>query len=184
MRRAMSWVYWDPKSRTRILSCQSSIGALTVPRYTLTEINLKGGLGAINGSRLTFNEGSLPIHAIVRRFLGNDDVVHMAFAESRDRLADERGILLQLGNRLAPAIAHPGLQSSDELINDRGQRSLVRHAAFDAFRHELLWRAPALAVPIAAAPFHGADRSHAPVNLICPCLVEHRFSWRFLCSGQ
>src|SRR4030095_6216081 len=88
-----------------------------------------------------------PIHAIVRRFFGNDDVVHMAFAESCDRLADERRILLELGNRLASAIAHPGLEPSDELVDDRRQGSLVRHASFDAFRHEVLGRAAALALP-------------------------------------
>jgi hypothetical protein len=35
-----------------------------------------------------------PIHAIVRRFFGNDDIVDMAFAQTGDRLADERRILL------------------------------------------------------------------------------------------
>src|SRR6476469_886416 len=125
-----------------------------------------------------------PIHTIVRRFFGNDDVVHMAFAESCYRLADERRILLELGNRLASAIAHPGLEPSDELVDDRRQGTLVRHASFDAFRHEFLGRTPALAIPIAAAPFPGADRSHASVHLVRSRLVKHGLSRGLLCPGE
>src|SRR6476661_3870 len=125
-----------------------------------------------------------PIHAIVRRFFGNNDVVHMAFAESCDRLADERRILLELGDRPASAIAHSGFEPSDKLIDDRRQGSLVRHASFDTFRHELLWGTTALAIPIAAAPLHGADRSHASVHLVRSRLVDHGLSRGLLCPGE
>src|SRR5678816_804979 len=113
-----------------------------------------------------------PIRAIVRRFLGNDDVVHMAFTESRDRLADERRVLLKIGDRLAAAVAHTGLHPSDELIDDRRQWPLVRHASFNTLRNELLRSPAALTIPVAAAPFHGADRSHAPVDLVGSRLVD------------
>src|SRR4029079_1832127 len=103
-----------------------------------------------------------PIHAIVRRFFGNDDVMHMAFAESCDRLADERRILLELGNRLSSAITPSGLETSHALVDDRRQGSLVRHASFDAFRHELLRRTAALAIPIPTPSSPGADRSNPP----------------------
>src|SRR6185295_10003020 len=117
-----------------------------------------------------------PIHAIVRRFFGDDHIVHVAFPESGYRLTDEGGILLQVGNRLASAIAHSGFQSADELIDDCRQRSLVGHATLDAFRHELLRRTSALTVSITAASFHGPDRSHPSVDLIRSRLVEHGFS--------
>src|SRR5271154_6954210 len=72
---------------------------------------------------------------IVRRFARDDHVMHVAFAQPRDRDPHEPRALLQLRERCHAAIAHSALESAHELIDQRAERSLVRDAPFDALRH-------------------------------------------------
>src|SRR4051794_18203827 len=81
-RRAMSCVYWLPKSRTRIMRpppFPASSG-----RWRLLE-------------------------PIVRCFLGDDDVVRVAFAHAGGTDAEEACLGAKLLERTAPAVAHAGL---------------------------------------------------------------------------
>ena len=110
--------------------------------------------------------------------------MHVALPQPGDRLADEPRVLLQFGDRLASAIAHTGTKAPDQLKHDVGERSLVRHAAFDAFRHQLGLRPSRLTISIFPAPFHRADGAHPPVHLVRAGLIQHRFSGRLLRAGE
>ena len=75
-----------------------------------------------------------PIHPVVRSFFGDDDIVNMTLSEAGNRLPDERGVLLEIGNRLTPAVSHSRPDTTDQLIDHRRQGPLVRYTPFDPFR--------------------------------------------------
>ena len=56
--------------------------------------------------------------------------------KSRIGDANELGFLVQVVDACAAQVAHPGSQAADELVHHRFERSAIRHAAFDAFRHK------------------------------------------------
>src|SRR3954467_6856285 len=110
MRRAISWEYWPPQSRTRT------------------------GRSSGAGSGRATTAGSAPI---VRRLLRDRHVVRVALAQPGGGDADEaRG--LHLLDRGRPAVAHRLADAADELVQDRRERALVRDAALDALGDELL----------------------------------------------
>ena len=85
----------------------------------------------------------------------------------------------------AAGVAHAGAQSAHQLVNDIDQRSLVRDAAFNSFRHQLVAIAHALLeIAILGAVLHGPQRTHAPVALVRPALVELDLSGRFVGARQ
>src|SRR5258708_20551748 len=77
------------------------------------------------------------LHAIVRRFLRDDHVVHMALAQSRRGDSNEPALLAEFFQSGRSHVAHAALQSADELVRQRAQRSFVGHAPLDAFRTRL-----------------------------------------------
>src|SRR2546422_98627 len=158
MRRAISCVYWEPKSRTRILSCAEPIAL---------------------GSRLELNLGP-----VVGGFLGDDHVVDVALPQTGLGDLNEAGLLLHLGDGAATTIPHAGAQPADQLVHHSRQRAAVRDASFDALRHQLLHRLVPLRVPVPPAAFHRAERAHAPVDLIGATLKEDRFARAFFGSGE
>src|SRR6266705_2312190 len=125
MRRAISCVYWEPKSRTRILSCADPIAS---------------------GNRLGFNFGP-----VVGGFLGDDHVVDVALPQTCLGDLNEAGLLLHLGDGAAPTVSHAGAQPADQLVHHSRERAAVRDPPFDPFRHQLLRRLIPLRVPVAAA---------------------------------
>src|SRR2546422_8977205 len=100
MRRAISCVYWEPKSRTRILSCAEPIAF---------------------GSRLEFNLGP-----VVGGFLGDDHVVDVALPQTGLGDLNEAGLLLHLGDGAATTVPHPSAQPADQLVHHSRQRAAVR----------------------------------------------------------
>ena len=89
--------------------------------------------------------------------------------------------------RAAAAVAHAGLQAADQLVDDEGQRALVRHAALDAFGHELhLLQLVVLEVAVAAALAlaHRFERAHAAVELVGAALVENRLARALFGAGE
>ena len=46
-------------------------------------------------------------------------------------------LLLHLGDGAVAGIAHRRAQAADQLVDDVADRALVRHAALDAFGHQL-----------------------------------------------
>src|SRR3569623_273794 len=70
---------------------------------------------------------------VVRRLAGDHDVVDVAFAQARPRDADKARPALELLDVRRPDIAHGSPQATDELVDHRTARALVRHLAFAAF---------------------------------------------------
>src|SRR5579864_73805 len=83
---------------------------------------------------------------IVGSFTRNDHVMHVALTQSCAADADEPRLLLQLRDSLGAAIPHAGAHAANKLIHHLCQRSAIRHAAFNSFRHQFVH-------PIAAAIF-------------------------------
>src|SRR5262245_12832954 len=74
---------------------------------------------------------------VVGRVLRDHDVVGMALAETGAGDAPERGLLQRVDRRRA-AVAHRLAEAADELVQERRELALVRHASLDALRHELV----------------------------------------------
>src|SRR5580658_3048980 len=96
-------------------------------------------------------EGCARLLTIVRRFLGDEDVVDMAFALACIADANELCTLAQFREIGRADVAHPSLQSADQLFKVGGKGAAMGHAAFDAFGHELAFRYVVLAVAVAHA---------------------------------
>ena len=60
------------------------------------------------------------LERIVWSLAGDDDVVNVALAQPRAADAHEARFLLQFRDRGATAVAHPGLETADHLMNDHG----------------------------------------------------------------
>src|SRR5581483_1152851 len=127
---------------------------------------------------------SSSFEAVVRSFLGDDDVVHVALAVGGVADADEARLLAQLGERSAAEVAHAGAEPADELVDVRRERPLVRHPALDALGHELHVLLVLLEVAIAAPGAHGAERAHPAVHLVGPALVEDGLAGALLGAGE
>src|SRR5262249_44840411 len=131
--------------------------------------------------------------SVVRRFLGDDDVVHVALADAGRRDANELRFFGQLLDRPAATVAHAGAKAADQLVDHRSQAAFVRDTAFDAFGHELVaavaggggWNLEfVLEVAIAAAAPHGANRAHAAVLLERAALIQDDFTRALVGAGE
>src|SRR6187455_213262 len=107
----MSCVYCAPKSRIRMRSAWMS-----------------GGRNAT---------GARSADTVIRCFLRDGDVVHVAFAHTGVRDADEARTRAHLVDVAAARVTHRGTQSAGELVQDRDDAALVRDAALDTLGHEL-----------------------------------------------
>ena len=93
--------------------------------------SLLTGLGFVNGiadhnAACHITEAILHrlFDPVIGRFLRDDDIVDVAFAQTGGRDAHEAGFLLQLHERPASAVAHTCAQTADQLIDQIGQRAL------------------------------------------------------------
>src|SRR5436305_13118980 len=122
------------------------------------------GRSSTTGNGTTF-DGSA---AIVRRLFRDRHVVRMGLAKPRYGDADEPRVL-HLVDRRRTAIAHRLAQPTDQLVQHRRQRALVRHATLDALGDELFDVFDvALAVPVfrVRAPTRRPHRTDSPVRLV------------------
>src|SRR5262249_56442082 len=69
---------------------------------------------------------------VVGRFLRNSDVMRMTLLHRRRAHLDEARLGAQLLDVPGPTIPHAGPKPADELVDERRQVALVRHAALDA----------------------------------------------------
>src|SRR2546422_8910401 len=106
MRRAISCVYWEPKSRTRILSCAEPIAF---------------------GSRLELNLGP-----VLGGFLGDDHVVDVALPQAGLGDLTEAGLLLHLREGAATTAPHAAAQPADAVVHHARQRPAGPDAVFAA----------------------------------------------------
>ena len=121
-------------------------------------------------------------NGIVRGFLRNLDIMRMAFVEARVGDAAELRLGMQLLDVGAAGVAHAGTQTAHQLVNGVGKRSLVRHAALDAFRNKLL--RVLLEIAVAAALPHGGEAAHAAVHLEAAALIQLGFARGFLAARE
>ena len=129
--------------------------------------------------------------SVIRRFFGDDDVVHVPFAMAGGRDADQLGVALQRRNIRTAAISHPRSQTADKLVNHRRDAALVGDASLDSFGDELLAGFGigieiefVLEVSVAAAAAHRAERTHAAVLLEAAALVQNHFAGTLVGSGE
>ena len=111
----------------------------------------------------------------------------VVFAQPRGGHAHEFRLAPQLGEAPAAGVAHAGLQSADELIDDAPQRAFVRHAPFDPLGDELVGFAPVvLKIPVAAAlpVAHGFQRPHPAILLVGAALIQNRLARALLGAGE
>ena len=119
---------------------------------------------------------------IVGGFLGDGDIVGVAFDKARAGDADELGLFVQFGDGGAAGVAHAALDAAHQLVDVIRQRAPVGHAALHALRHQLF--VALLEVAVAAAVLHGGDGAHAAVALVLAALVDLAFAGGFLAAGQ
>src|SRR3569623_3518988 len=127
------------------------------------------------------------LDAVVRGFLRDDHVVNVTLAQPRRGDLHELSLRMHLGDRRAADVAHRSTQPADELVDRLAQRALVRDAALDAFRHELLRlivRDVGLEVAVLRPFLHRADRAHAAVALVAAALVQDDLARRFIGAGE
>src|SRR5262249_5472162 len=115
---------------------------------------------------------SKSIQPIIRRFLRDRNVVHVRLAHTGAGNADEMRFGVHLVDGRAADVTHRGAQSAGELVHDAAQRSAVRNAALDAFRHEFVGVGLDLEITILRTLLHRAQRAHAAVALVRAALVQ------------
>src|SRR5678815_2069508 len=135
----------------------------------------RGDRVAAAGSSMTLaTRGRAPLlHPVVRRLLGDDDVVDVALAEPAGGDADEARVPPELLDRSATGVAHAAPDAAEHLVDVHRQAALVRDAPLDALGHQLLLLVDvALEVALLAAALHRPERTHAPVALVAAALVQ------------
>src|SRR5262245_21711329 len=187
MRRAISWVYWEPKSRMRIIVCPPTRDACFVVasvshRHVLQEYAPVRNLAPprirplLDGQRLLCCTQSGLSNPVVGRFFGDKHIMHVALSLARGSDANEARFGAQLIDRARPKVAHPCAQAAYELVNVVRQRSSVRNLPFDPFRNQLRLFDVPLTIAVAAAVPHRAQRPHPAVNLVGPSLIKDSFA--------
>src|SRR5471032_1232089 len=110
--------------------------------------------------------------------------MNVALAQAGRGDAHELRLGAQLFDAVAAGVAHAAAQSADHLEDVHGQRTLVRHASFDAFRHELQIFRVGLEVAVLRTLLHGADGAHSAVRLVRAYLEENDVARGFLGAGE
>ena len=108
----------------------------------------------------------------------------MAFDHTGRRNTDEPGLRPELVETVCSAIAHAGPHAANQLVNEIGQHSFVRHAALDAFGNQLAHGGSLLAVSVRAAHDHGPERSHAAIGLERSPVVDDQLARALVQTGQ
>src|ERR1044071_1887208 len=119
----MSCVYCDPKSRMRIMTWKA--------RGERREATARTPYSCLS------SRASSLFRSIIRRLFGDENVVHVAFAESGHRDAHEARHGFHFADGAAAEITHAGAQAADQLMDVERERSLIRNAPLDAFGDEL-----------------------------------------------
>src|SRR5947209_10048864 len=99
----------------------------SAPKISVDSIATTATAIATGHQALTQRPTRRLLDMIVRSFARDDHVVHMALAQTRARDAYELRLLLQFLDGRATQVAHAGLQSADQLVHHRFQRSAIWH---------------------------------------------------------
>src|SRR5689334_12046949 len=82
-------------------------------------------------------DGPSLFDSVVGGFLGDGDVVDVAFAQAGVADTDEARLLLDLGDAGAADVSHAALETADELVDHHGDGAAIGNTALDTFRYEL-----------------------------------------------
>src|SRR2546423_15484843 len=108
----------------------------------------------------------------------------MGFAKTRGGYADEFGIVLQVGDRLAAGVAHAGAEAADQLRDHFGDGAFVGDAALDALGDVFGVGCDAfLGVAVGRAFVHRTDRAHASIGLEVAALEQDDLAGRLFGPG-
>src|SRR3569833_3284772 len=127
---------------------------------------------------------------VVGGFDGQLDVVRVTRGEPGGGDAGQLAALLQLGDGGRTGIAHPGAETTDELVGHAGQRPAVGHLPLDALGDELVVGQDVVgevavpAVGLVAALLHRAQRAHAAVGLVLLAVHENQLTQGLLDPGE
>src|SRR5574337_1177360 len=111
--------------------------------------------------------------------------MHVALAKPCGGDSDKAAFLAKLLDGLAAAVAHASSEPPDQLVNAAGQSPLIGNAPLNPLGNKLvLLRFSLLAVPIPPTPLHGAQRTHAPVDLVGSTLEDDCLTRAFLGPRQ
>src|SRR5919204_627666 len=167
-RRAMSCVYWDPKSRIAIVArCDGPVSAPVSERIACDPVTPRRGPALARLVRAPDRtRSSVRAHSsVVRGFGRNANVVGMRFAKSCSRDAHEARLRAQLVDVRGTDVLHARTQPTDELMHERTKRSDRADLSLDALRDQLREVANlGLSVAVARPPGgHRAERPHPAV---------------------
>ena len=109
----------------------------------------------------------------------------MRFAHAGGRNLDEARLGAHFVDGAAAGIAHARAHAAEQLLDHAQRAALERHAALDAFRHQLVdVHLGILEIAVGGALLHRAQRTHAPVRFVGASLVQLDFPGRLLGSGE
>ena len=122
---------------------------------------------------------------VIRCFLGDNNIVNMAFTHSGSGHFYKARLFPQVGKTATATVPHAGSQPADQLINIGFERSPVGNAADDSLRYQLVRIILILLViSVLTAFFHCLDGTHAPINLIAAPLIKYLFTRTFFGTGE
>src|SRR6185436_11999647 len=99
-------------------------------------------------------------------FLGDGDVVRVAFDDAGRGDADKPSIVPQGLNCGCSTVAHARPDAADELIGHFGEASAVRNPSLDALRHQLVALGfVTLTISVSTPLNHCPEATHAAVFL-------------------
>src|SRR5690606_13141351 len=119
------------------------------------------------------------------RFFRDLHVVDVRFTNTGGRDLYEFGLVAHLFDGSATAVTHGRPYTADQLVDDRDDAALVGHAAFNAFRNQLVdVVAGILEIAIRGTVRHGTQAAHAAIGLVRTSLIQHDLTGSFLRAGE
>ena len=105
--------------------------------------------------------------------LDDDDVVDVAFPQSRRRDPDELRLRVKLFDGAATGVTHARPEAADELVDARLERPPEGNPPLDPLGNQLQAAFDVvLHIAVAASRLHGLERPHPPVHLVASPLKQ------------
>src|SRR3989441_8241958 len=102
-------------------------------------------------------------HPIVRRFFRDNDVVHVALAQSRGGDSHESALLAEFLKRRRSHVSHAAFETTDKLVRQWAQLAFIGHTALHALRNGFAALRAFLRVTVCGTCVHRARRTHASI---------------------
>src|SRR6267378_8627020 len=116
---------------------------------------------------------------VIRRFLGDPDVVNMRLTHAGAGDLDDFGPRAHLLDGPAAAIAHAGPHAAGQLIHDGQHAALVRNHPLDSLGHQLVGVGLViLEIAVGRSLLHRPQTAHAAVGLVRAAFIQDRLAGR------